>query len=160
MDRTRIARVMADDIPALDTALRALAAHLGDAYETDIETLAFALCGPAAPCLALLATRDRHPVGAVLAAPVFSTMRGGAGLFVSDLWVAEEARGQGLGRRLLARTLKEGARCNAGRFLKLSVYHDNPEARAAYDSLGFTAHADETAMFLTGAPLSILKETP
>lgn len=81
-------------------------------------------------------------------------------MFVSDLWVAESARGKGLARRLLAATLREGARRNAGRFLKLTVYQDNPKARAVYDRLGFAAQAGETNMILTGAPLETLRDIP
>jgi ribosomal protein S18 acetylase RimI-like enzyme len=154
-----IAPVAEDDIPVLELALQQLAADLGDDYRADQTALAAAVCGPQASCVALLAMGGTAPVGAVLAAPVFSTLRGGTGLFVSDLWVAPGARGTGLARRLLAATLAEGVQRNAARFLKLSVYDDNPRARAAYDRLGFIAQATETNMILTGAALAALKET-
>jgi len=160
MDDILIAPVTQADVPLLDAALQQLAADLGDHYTADPGTLAAAVCGPGANCLALLAIRDGQAMGVVLAAPVFSTMRGGTGLFVSDLWVAQSARGEGLSRRLLARTLQEGARRNAAQFVKLAVYHDNPKARAAYDRLGFAALTGETNMILTGKPLETLKETP
>ena len=94
-----IAPVMPGDVPLLDAALRQLAADIGDDYTADQTGLGAAVCGPEASCLARLATLDGSPVGAVLAAPVFSTIRGGAGLFVSDLWVAEPTRGNGSERR-------------------------------------------------------------
>ena len=159
MEGITIAPVKQGEIGLLDHALRLLASDLGDPYTTDTATLTAAVCGPSASCLALLATRDARPLAAVLAAPVFSTKQGGAGLFVSDLWVEETARGRGLARRLLAATLHEGMRRGMGRFLKLAVYHDNPGARDAYDRLGFSAHADETTMVLTGAALETLRET-
>ncbi len=159
MNGIAFAPVKRDDIPLLDSALRQLAADLGDPYMTDLATLAAAVCGPTACCLALLAIRDAKPMAAVLAAPVFSTKQGGVGLFVSDLWVAEHARGLGLARRILAETLREGTRRETGCFLRLTVYHDTPGARAAYDSLGFTASTDETNMSLTGAALETLRET-
>lgn len=154
-----IAPVRRETLPQLETALQRLATDLGDTYATDRSILADAVCGANATCLALIALEDGVLAGAVLAMPVFSTIRGGSGLFVSDLWVAESFRGKGLGRRLLAATLREGERRSAGRFLKLTVYDDNPRARAAYDRLGFTAQTGETTMFLTGAPLDTLKET-
>ncbi len=159
MDEIVIAPVTQMDVAQLDSALKALAADLGDAYTSDQTALAEAICGPGANSLALLATRDGAPVGATLAAPVFSTLRGGMGLFVSDLWVAQSERGKGLARRLLAAIMREGARRDAGHFLKLTVYHDNPGARAAYDRMGFDASTGETNMVLSGAPLEILKET-
>tara|TARA_R110002096_G_scaffold319292_3_gene513526 strand:+ start:1347 stop:1829 length:483 start_codon:yes stop_codon:yes gene_type:complete len=154
-----IALVAQAGIPLLDNALRQLGADLGDDYRVDEAALEAALCGPAPACFAPLASRAGKPVGAVLAAPVFSTSRGGAGLFISDLWVAQGLRGQGLARQLLARTLHEGAGRNAGHFLKLSVYRDNPGALAANGRLGFSVSADELNMVLTGAPLKTLKET-
>lgn len=160
MDGIAIAPVTHKDVPLLEEALQHLAADLGDVYSADQPALAQAVCGPQAGCFALLATRDGRPMGAALSSPVFSTMRGGAGMFVSDLWVAESARGKGLARRLLAATLREGARRNAGRFLKLTVYQDNPKARAVYDRLGFAAQAGETNMILTGAPLETLRDIP
>ncbi|MFT7060718.1 MAG: GNAT superfamily N-acetyltransferase [Pseudorhodobacter sp.] len=159
MQDIAIMRVVQAQIPLLDAALRQLAADLGDTYSTDQMSLEAALCRPGIGCFALLASRNETPVGAVLAAPVFSTTRGGAGLFVTDLWVAQTVRGQGLARRLLAKTLQEGLRRNSGHFLKLAVYHDNPRARAAYDRMGFVAAADETNMVLTGTSLELLKET-
>lgn len=146
-------------IPLLDSALRRLAADLGDEYTADEAALAGALCGEAPSCIALLASREGEAVGAVLASPVFSTMRGGAGLFVSDLWVAASARGQGLARSLLAATLREGARRGSGGFLKLTVYHDNPVARAAYARLGFTTQSGETNVVLTARAIEDLRES-
>ncbi len=160
MQELTIAPVTQTDVAMLDSALRQLAAELGDVYRADQPTLGAAICGPGAGCLALLAHRDGRPVGAVLAAPVFSTMRGGTGLFVSDLWVAHDSRGEGLAPRLLSASLQEGARRGWAQFLKLSVYHDNIKARAVYDRLGFTAADGETTMILTGAQLDTLKERP
>ncbi|MFX0546208.1 GNAT family N-acetyltransferase [Roseovarius sp. S1116L3] len=153
-----MAPVKPDHIDMLDSALRQLAFELGDPYTADAAILAEAVCGPAASCLALLAIRGAKPVAAVLAAPAFSTSQGGAGIFVSDLWVAKNARGLGLARRLLAATIREGRSRNAGRFLKLAVYHDSLGARAAYDRLGFIASTDEINMLLTGAALEALSE--
>lgn len=159
MDEFSITPVTQGNVASLDQALRQLAADLGDDYRADGAKLAAAVCGPGASCLAVLAMRDGGPMGAVLAAPVFSTTRGGAGLFVSDLWVAQGTRGKGLARRLLARILQEGARRNIGGFLKLTVYHDNHAARAAYARLGFSASVGEANMVLTGAALETLRET-
>lgn len=158
--RSSITPVSEAELPLLDAALRALAADLADVYSTQEDTLAKAVCGPDASCIALLAKRAEQAVGVVLAAPIFSTIHGGAGLYVSDLWVAPQARGEGLSRQLLAALLQEGARRSMGRFLKLAVYHNNPNARAAYERMGFTPHTGETSMLLSGPRLFKLKETP
>ncbi|MGY9047410.1 hypothetical protein P775_13555 [Puniceibacterium antarcticum] len=46
-----------------------------------------------------------------------------------------------------------------GRFLKLSVYDEIPDARAAYAWLDLTAQVGETTVFLTGTPRDFLIET-
>jgi len=159
MSDIKIARVTLKEITLLNQALRALAVDLGDDFLTDEDTLCEAVCGANAPCIALLAHAGGEPLGIALASRVFSTVRGGAGLYVSDLWVAKAQRGKGLARRLLALTAQEGVSLNAGHFLKLTVYHDNPQALAAYDQLGFIRQVDETNMILTGTGLAALKET-
>jgi GNAT superfamily N-acetyltransferase len=52
---------------------------------------------------AILAFLDSEPVGCALFHPRFSTWLGRAGLFLEDLYVVERARGQGVGRALMAR---------------------------------------------------------
>jgi ribosomal protein S18 acetylase RimI-like enzyme len=77
---------------------------------------------------------------------VFSTVRGGAGLYVSDLWVAPEARSAGLGHRLLKAAEARAAEAWGAGFLRLTVYDDNPRARAFYDRLGFHSDPRETPL--------------
>jgi GNAT superfamily N-acetyltransferase len=86
---------------------------------------------------------------------LFSTTRGGLGLFVSDLWVDADVRGQGLGQRLLGRALREWAPV----FVKLSVYDDNAGGHLFYTRAGFAAQ-DDTNMILHGAALERLKGQP
>lgn len=83
----------------------------------------------------VLAERDGEVAGLALFTHSYSTFEGAPGLFVEDLYVAEAARGQGLGRRLLAHlaaiALERGCAC-----LDLVVLDWNP-ARAFYHRLGF-----------------------
>jgi GNAT superfamily N-acetyltransferase len=52
---------------------------------------------------ALLAFLDVAPAGLALFHPRFSTWLGRPGMYLEDLYVTETARGQGVGRRLMAR---------------------------------------------------------
>ena len=85
-------------------------------------------------------------VGTTVFSPVFSTTRGGAGLFISDLWVAQNFRRVGLGRRLLAKAIETAEAFWGAKFLKISVYHANSDAVKAYEHLGFTAMSGEMAL--------------
>ena len=65
--------------------------------------------GPAPVLYALLAvTTDGDIIGVAAYSPFFSTVNGAVGVYVSDLWVAEEIRGKQLGRLLLAAVRKAG----------------------------------------------------
>lgn len=146
--------VTPETLGVFHAGLRHLSDHLDDTHRAAPEALEAALFGPAPFALGLLA---EDGTGALLATPMFSTIHGGPGIYVSDLWVAEAARGSGLGRRLLAEALQRSP-WGTVRFLKLTVYHDNSGARAVYDRLGFQPEADDTMMLLQGAPLTSLKD--
>jgi ribosomal protein S18 acetylase RimI-like enzyme len=92
--------------------------------------------------------------------PLFSTTRGWAGAYVSDLWVAAPARGQGLSVRLLAAVRNRAQAQWAAGFVRLAVYHDNPRAVSFYTTLGFVAASAETSMTLEGAALVAIGEEP
>lgn len=136
-----------DDIPDLARALEALSAHMGDTHCATEAVLARACLGETPACHGLLA-RDRGTViGAALVSPVFSTTLGAAGVYVSDLWIKDSARGQGLGRSLLRAVAGFARDTWHARFLKLTVYAENTAAQAFYDRLGFDiAGRDRTCL--------------
>lgn len=94
---------------------------------------------------ALIAEQAGEPVGFCLSFPSFSSWRGERGVYVQDLYVATEARGTGLGRRLLAETARR-AREQGARYLRLSVASHNAPARAFYRRTGL-AHADDECIY-------------
>ena len=84
----------------------------------------------------------------------YSTFEGRSGIFVEDLYVAEAARGRGIGRRLLARLAQIAVERDCRR-LDLCVLHWNP-ARGFYERLGFRHSADWLPYRLTGDALARL----
>ena len=84
----------------------------------------------------------------------YSTFEGRPGIFVEDLFVTEAARGQGVGRLLLAR-LAALARERGCASLSLVVLDWNP-ARAFYDRLGFAEASGWLPYRMTGAALERL----
>jgi ribosomal protein S18 acetylase RimI-like enzyme len=136
-----------EDAEALNAALAALSAHMGDDHRAGAADLRAAMASGDPAFRALVAHDGGEVVGAVMFSPMFSTVRGCAGVYVSDLWVADGLRGTGLGRRLLRAAKAEGRRRWGARYLKLAVYDDNPQARAAYDRMGFAE--DQGARWLT-----------
>ncbi len=148
----------AEDAAFLNRALAQLSADIGDSHQATTEDLRAALAGARPPFEAILALSDETPAGAVVFSPVYSTIRAAAGLFVSDLWVAEAHRSQGLGRRLLAQARDRAAALWQARYMKLNVYADNAAARAAYDRMGFVHNSADQSLFLEGAALAALPQ--
>lgn len=157
MDDPRFVRVVdAAGLARLDGALAALSADLGDAHAPQRARLHRALSGPHPAAHGLLALAGEDAVGAALFSPVYSTVRGAAGIYVSDLWVAPSVRGRGLGRRLLAEVARVGAELWGADWLKLAVYDHSTEAQAFYRRLGFHPAEGMREMRLDAARLAAL----
>ena len=68
--------------------------------------------------------------------------------YVSELYVREEARGQGIGRALLLEAERHAAARGVGR-LMIGVLAGNARAEALYRRMGFAPHAIEMAKRLS-----------
>ena len=102
----------------------------------------------------LLAEVDGAPVALALYFEDYSTFEGRPGIFVEDLYVAEAARGLGIGQQLLARLAQITVERDCRR-LDLMVLHWNP-ARGFYERLGFRPSADWLPYRLSGEALARL----
>ena len=101
------------------------------------------------PCFeCLLAEVGGEAVGLAIHRPSYSTFDGRPGLYVEDLFVAESARGLGVGRRLMTRLAAIAQERGCSR-ISLAVLHWNP-ARRFYDRLGFTQVEDWLPYQLSG----------
>ena len=83
---------------------------------------------------AILAFVDGEPAGLALFHSRFSTWLGRPGMYLEDLYVTEEARGLGVGRRLMARLAAIAVERGWGR-IDFQVLDWNP-ARDFYHRLG------------------------
>jgi len=90
----------------------------------------------------LLAERGGEAMGICLFFYSFSTWRGALGVYIQDLYVSEEARGTGLGRRLVGETCRIAAAQGANH-LRLVVDTNNSGAQAFYETLGMKVRDDE-----------------
>lgn len=155
----KITDVTPQTLHLLETGLRALAQDLGDPFRASRDTLEAALFSENPACHAVLATDDGRLGGITLFSPLMSTVVGTPGVYVSDLWIAAEARGSGLGARLLAAAAQRAHTRWQASFLKLTTYDDNPGAIAFYRRLGFEPHRGETVLRLGGTPFDDLTRT-
>jgi GNAT superfamily N-acetyltransferase len=148
------------DTPVIYDFIRQLAdyeklLHVVQATERDV---AQALFGAAPRCSCEIAELDGQPIGFALWFYNFSTFRGRAGIYVEDLFVVPEARGQGAGKALLAALAQRCVEEDLGR-LEWAVLNWNAEAIAFYDSLGAQSMDEWTLRRLGGEALHALAQT-
>ena len=105
----------------------------------------------------LIAQKGHKPVGLCLYFFSFSTWLGEPGIYVQDLYVAEEERGTGLGRRLLCETVKRGHQRRATH-LRLTVDQDNSVARHFYAHVGMHHRDDELTYHVGGEEFLAMTE--
>ncbi len=108
--------------------------------------------GPDRGFEAILAVIDGEPVGFALFYPRFSTWLGRPAMYLEDLYVSPPARGQGVGRRLMAR-LAAIAIARGWNRIDFQVLDWNP-ARNFYHRLGI-GHLGEWQRY--GAGLETLR---
>lgn len=147
------------DAGRLNHALAQLSQTLGDTHHASDAQIAAAGWGPHPAFRAILAEQGNTVVGAALYSPSFSTARGGAVVYVSDLWVDTDTRGSGLGPRLLAAVVRDAQATWGAQKMKLNVYHATPRARSFYERLGFAPASGQTEMHLDATGCAALKET-
>ncbi len=105
----------------------------------------------------LIVERGGTAVGFALFYFTYSTFEGRPGLYVEDLYLAEDARGGGLGRRLLSRLAAIALDRGCSR-VDLAVLDWNP-ARGFYDKLGFRQVEAWLPYRLDGTALRSLAES-
>lgn len=148
----------ATDADAIVDMLSRLANETGDGerFATTPDTIREFGFGPAARFACLVAGGSQNPLGLALFFPVFSTLRGMPGVYVQDLWLAPDARGQKLGQALLAAVAAQAEREWQAGYLHLTAHHHNLGAISFYTRLGFDANAQDMPLTLSGAKFSAL----
>jgi GNAT superfamily N-acetyltransferase len=108
-------------------------------------------------CWAMFAEQDSTPVGFALWFYMFSTFTGRASLFVEDVFVLPEHRGQGVGRSLFAALAQRAVQEGCVR-MEWTVLNWNETARRFYRGLGAQPMDEWTVQRLSGAALVALAE--
>jgi GNAT superfamily N-acetyltransferase len=142
------------DVPLVLELIRGLAAYEKLAHEvvaTEAD-LASTLFGASPKAEVVIAEADGQPVGFALFFHNYSTFLGRPGIYLEDLFVRPEARGQGVGRALLAHLAALSIARDCGR-LEWAVLDWNRDAIAFYGRLGARAMDDWTVYRLTGESL-------
>ena len=156
-DGFRIDAATRQDVPVILELIKALAEyeHLSHQVVATEETLRESLFAEPYVAEAAIARVGDQPVGYALWFHTYSTFLGRRGLYLEDLFVAPEWRGQGLGRALLAHVARVSIQRACGR-LEWSVLEWNEPAIRFYRGLGATSVDEWTVYRLTGDALNEL----
>jgi GNAT superfamily N-acetyltransferase len=156
-DEITIRPAAVHEVPVILQFIRDLAQyeHLEHQVVATEAMLSEVLFGPRPYAEVVFACRAGEPVGFALFFHNFSTFLGRPGIYLEDLFVRPQARGHGVGRRLLTWLAAEAVRRNCGR-LEWSVLDWNEPSIRFYRNLGAVL-MDEWKIFrVTGPALSQL----
>jgi GNAT superfamily N-acetyltransferase len=156
-DTVTIRPAAAHEMPLVLAFIRELAVyeHLEHEVVATPADLAAALFGPRPYAEVVFACLDATPVGFALFFHNFSTFIGQPGIYLEDLFVRPEARGRGVGKRLLAWLARTALERGCAR-LDWAVLDWNEPSIAFYESLGAVAQDEWTTFRLTDAALQRL----
>ena len=142
------------DAPALARLIGGLIAQYGLAVPVDLAAqLARDGFGEPSFFKAFVAERRGNAVGAVLFYPVYHPSRAAPGLFMEDLVVSPEVRGEGVGRRLLNH-LAAHAAANGFVGIEWTVAASNAAAQGFYARLKATRLDGKTHWEIGAADLA------
>ncbi|WP_298090755.1 GNAT family N-acetyltransferase [uncultured Sphingomonas sp.] len=145
------------DVPAILRFVRELAAfeREPDSVEATEAMLMDALFGERPAAEAVIAEINSQPTGFALFFHSFSTWTGRRSLYLEDLYVTPEARGQGLGAAMLRHLAGIALDRGCARF-EWSVLDWNAPAIAFYRAMGAVGMEEWTAQRVSGEALRTL----
>jgi GNAT superfamily N-acetyltransferase len=149
------------EVPLILGFIRGLAEyeHLEHEVVATEEQLREVLFGARRYAEVVFACLNGDPVGFALFFHNFSTFLGRPGIYLEDLFVRPEARGHGVGRKVLEWLAAEAIRRNCGR-LEWAVLDWNEPSIQFYQNLG-AVHMKQWQIFrLTGPALTQLASAP
>lgn len=147
----------AQDVPLILSFIKELAEYEKLAHEVVAteELLRENLFGKHAHAEVILGYLNDQPVAFALFFHNFSTFLGRSGLYLEDLYVKPEARGNNIGQKMLAYLAKLAKERNCGRF-EWWVLDWNERAINFYKRLGAVAMDEWTVYRVTGKALDDL----
>jgi GNAT superfamily N-acetyltransferase len=144
-----------DDVAAIHDFICQLAVYERepDAVKMTVTDLHDALFGAKPRAEALLAEIEGKPVGFAIWFESFNTWTGRPGLYLEDFFVAESARGQGIGREIFRHLARLAIARGYQRF-EWSVLDWNETAIKFYRKIGGEPQSEWTKYRLSGAALA------
>ncbi|MCC6277371.1 MAG: GNAT family N-acetyltransferase [Oligoflexia bacterium] len=155
-----IRKANVDDCPLILEFIKGLAEFekLSHLVVTDVKTLEQSLFGERQAAEVVLAFLDQRPVGFAVFFHNFSTFLGRPGVYLEDLFVKPEQRGQGIGLELLKHIARIALERGCPRF-EWAVLDWNEDAIRFYKRLGAEPQSEWTTYRLSGDALKKLAQS-
>jgi GNAT superfamily N-acetyltransferase len=155
--RLEIRFATVEDVPVIYAFIRGLAEYEKLAHQvvTTEDGVRESLFGAHPGAEVLLAEQGGTPVGFALFFHSYSTFLGRRGLYLEDLFVLPERRGQGIGKALLERLAAVAVERDCGR-MEWAVLDWNTPAIDFYKKLGAVPMSDWNVFRLSGEALERL----
>lgn len=149
------------DVPALFSLIQALAEYekLSDQVTGSIDDLHAHLFGEKPFIESIVAVIENKPIAFALFLHNYSTFLTKPGIYLEDLFVLPEYRGQGTGKALLTRLAEIAVERDCGR-LEWSVLDWNESAIGFYNRMGATVLPDWRICRVTGEALTKMATRP
>ncbi|HEV2272184.1 MAG TPA: GNAT family N-acetyltransferase [Steroidobacteraceae bacterium] len=149
-----------DDVPLVLEFIRELARyeHLEHEVSASATELREALFGERRYAEVVFACSGGEPLGFALFFHNFSTFQGRPGIYLEDLFVRPQARGRGIGKRLLVHLARTAVERRCAR-LEWAVLDWNEPSIGFYRSLGAVPMDEWTTFRLTGEALALLADS-
>ena len=149
-----IKQATVEDIPLILTFIHALAEYekLPDSVSATEERLRASLFGPNPTAYALLAYHNQKAVGYAIYFFTYSSFIALPGLYLEDLFVLPESRGEGVGRELLASLARLAIERGCAR-MEWAVLNWNQPAIGFYTRLGAEPMNEWTVYRISGDQL-------
>jgi GNAT superfamily N-acetyltransferase len=159
MSNLRIVNAVESDVPVILDFIKQLAEYekLSHQVVATVETLEKSLFGQRANAQVILAELDGRKVGFAIFYTNFSTFLGKPGIYLEDLFVVPEARGKGIGKKLLAYLARLTKERDYGR-LDWAVLDWNKPSIDFYESIGAKPLSDWIVYRLQGEALQKMAE--
>ena len=156
-DTITIRPASCEDVPLVLEFIRDLARYERLEHEVSAseEQLREALFGEHRYAEVVFACSGGEPLGFALFFHNFSTFKGQPGIYLEDLFVRPQARGRGVGKRLLAYLARTAVQRRCAR-LEWAVLDWNEPSIGFYRSLGAVPMDEWTVFRLTGDALALL----
>jgi GNAT superfamily N-acetyltransferase len=123
--------------------------NVADRVSSTVSDFDQAMSGDHPAIHVFIAEKNTRAVGMIIFFLSFSTWRGAPGVYISDVYLTQDVRGTGLGKKLVGDVVCWGAKRGADH-MRLAVDPKNDVAQSFYKGIGMSFCIDEINFQISG----------